>query len=313
MTQAIHGAGRPALVRVGSHRPVGDRPRARPRRRRRDRAAASTAPYEAAAIVSACRYQPAGRRSWGRVRGEAGEEPLVLAMIETRAGLEAVDEIAATEGLDGVYIGPSDLIARARRVPDARGSSTPWCSRRSRRSGPRRRRAGVLCGLHCLSGEDAARFVPEGFPMVTAGADGGLLRAALAAALRRAGRAVSGASGAVSTAGAAGRRPGGRPLMSAIGTALAARAVEAPALPAALAACCASARLRSTPVPSAAEFDVVPDMRGQRRTARCRRRDRRSVGSQPSARRRRTRRTGSRARPLHQRRVGWRTRREPRS
>jgi 4-hydroxy-2-oxoheptanedioate aldolase len=43
--------------------------------------------------------------------------------------------------------------------------------------------AGVVCGLHCLSGEDAARFAPAGFPMVTAGADGGLLRAALAAAL----------------------------------------------------------------------------------------------------------------------------------
>ena len=71
--------------------------------------------------------------------------------------------------------------------------------------------AGELCGLHCLSGEDAARFAPEGFPMVTAGADGGLLRAALAAALATArGARVSGRAGGGHGQGR-GRRVGHRP------------------------------------------------------------------------------------------------------
>jgi 4-hydroxy-2-oxoheptanedioate aldolase len=181
MTQAIHGAGRTALVRVGSHDPwvIGHA---------LDLGADGVivplvdSAAEAAAIVSACRYQPAGRRSWGRVRGEADEDPLVLAMIETRAGLEAVDEIVATDGLDGVYIGPSDLSLGlgAHPTPTIEHAAVldAIATIRTAAEG-----AGVLCGLHCLSGEDAARFVPEGFPMVTAGADSGLLRAALASAL----------------------------------------------------------------------------------------------------------------------------------
>ena len=161
MTQAIHGAGRPALVRVGSHDPwvIGHA---------LDLGADGVivplvdSAAEAAAIVSACRYQPAGRRSWGRVRGTSEEEPLVLAMIETRAGLEAVGEIVAIEGLDGVYIGPSDLSLGLGAHPTPRIEHAvvldAIATIRAAAEG-----AGVVCGLHCLSGEDAARFAPEGF------------------------------------------------------------------------------------------------------------------------------------------------------
>ena len=145
LLQAIQGAGTPALVRVGSHDPwvIGHA---------LDLGAEGVivplvdGPEEAEAIVAACRYAPAGRRSWGRVRGEAAEDPLVLAMIETRAGLEAVDAIVGTEGLDGVYIGPSDL-SLGLGGPRPRGSRTRGCSRRSRRSAPRRssRRSCAAC------------------------------------------------------------------------------------------------------------------------------------------------------------------------
>jgi 4-hydroxy-2-oxoheptanedioate aldolase len=40
---------------------------------------------------------------------ELGGEVLCLVMVETREALERVDEIAGTLGLDGIYIGPSDL------------------------------------------------------------------------------------------------------------------------------------------------------------------------------------------------------------
>src|SRR3954452_13597102 len=73
---------------------------------------------DAAKAVSASRYPPVGIRSYGPMRSmlrigptpaEANESVIVLAMIETPQGLADVDAIAATPGLDGLYIGPSDL------------------------------------------------------------------------------------------------------------------------------------------------------------------------------------------------------------
>ena len=73
----------------------------------------------AEALVSAVRYPPLGTRSVGprRPRWRFGEEYfekaamsiVTLAMIETMKGLGALEEIATTEGLDGVFVGPADL------------------------------------------------------------------------------------------------------------------------------------------------------------------------------------------------------------
>jgi 4-hydroxy-2-oxoheptanedioate aldolase len=74
---------------------------------------------DAAKAVAACRYPPVGIRSSGPVRAihyggadyqaHADDEIVVFAMIETKEGLENLDAICATPGLDAVYIGPSDL------------------------------------------------------------------------------------------------------------------------------------------------------------------------------------------------------------
>src|SRR5437868_14109694 len=74
---------------------------------------------EAAMAVAACRYPPVGMRSSGPVRAvhyggadyvaHANDEIVVMGMIETKEGLENLDGICATPGLDVVYIGPSDL------------------------------------------------------------------------------------------------------------------------------------------------------------------------------------------------------------
>ena len=74
---------------------------------------------EAARAVAACRYPPTGMRSSGPIRGlqyagadylaKADGEIVVIAMVETREGLENLDAICATRGLDAIYIGPSDL------------------------------------------------------------------------------------------------------------------------------------------------------------------------------------------------------------
>jgi 4-hydroxy-2-oxoheptanedioate aldolase len=73
----------------------------------------------ARALVAAARYPGAGTRSYGPIRAalrhgaayreEVAEHALVIAMIETREGLAAVDEIAAVEGLNGLFVGPADL------------------------------------------------------------------------------------------------------------------------------------------------------------------------------------------------------------
>jgi 4-hydroxy-2-oxoheptanedioate aldolase len=76
---------------------------------------------EAALFVSCCRYPPLGQRSFGPIRAtlyggadyglHANDEVLALAMIETREALANVEAILAVPGLDGVYVGPSDLSA----------------------------------------------------------------------------------------------------------------------------------------------------------------------------------------------------------
>jgi 4-hydroxy-2-oxoheptanedioate aldolase len=74
---------------------------------------------EADAFVKACRYPPAGGRSYGPIRAAHGmgrdridradAEVILFAMIETAEGLANVEEIASTPGLDGLFVGPTDL------------------------------------------------------------------------------------------------------------------------------------------------------------------------------------------------------------
>jgi 4-hydroxy-2-oxoheptanedioate aldolase len=74
------------------------------------------------ALVKSAKYPPLGQRSWGGytmlqsagvTAGEylkqANRETLVMAMIETQEALDNLDEIAAVKGLDGLFVGPSDL------------------------------------------------------------------------------------------------------------------------------------------------------------------------------------------------------------
>src|SRR5258708_19426603 len=89
---------------------------------------------ECAAFVQACRYPPEGFRSSGPTRAvvyggadyhaKANGEMLTFAMIETAAGLANVEAIVATPGLDGVYIGPSDL-SLAMGGPPGQDSDAP--------------------------------------------------------------------------------------------------------------------------------------------------------------------------------------------
>lgn len=78
----------------------------------------------AEAMVSAVRYPPHGVRGVGAALARASafnripdylqtanDEICLLLQVESRAGLAALDGIASTEGVDGVFIGPADLAA----------------------------------------------------------------------------------------------------------------------------------------------------------------------------------------------------------
>jgi 4-hydroxy-2-oxoheptanedioate aldolase len=77
---------------------------------------------EARALVKAAKYPPIGGRSWGgytalqaagltpgQYLAQANKLTMAFAMIETQEALDRVDEIAAVPGLDGLFVGPSDL------------------------------------------------------------------------------------------------------------------------------------------------------------------------------------------------------------
>ncbi len=181
MLDAIVAAGRPPLVRVGRNDPwlIG---------RALDLGAHGVivplveSAAEAAAAVAACRYAPEGVRSYGAFRGGPDPEPVCLVMIETARGLAELDAIVRTPGLDGIYVGPSDLALSLGHTPtptiehppvlDAIAAVRDAC-----------RGADRIVGVHCLDAQDARRWAGEDLDLVTAGADAQHLGAALAAAL----------------------------------------------------------------------------------------------------------------------------------
>lgn len=150
-------------------------------------------PEEAKAFVGACKYTPLGYRSSGPVRAaiyagadyiaKANDEILAIAMIETEEAVGNLDAILDTPGLDGVYIGPTDLALTLGCAPiidptDPKVVSTietiiDACNAK-----------GIPAGIHCGAPEYAAKMIARGAKLVTIGSDGRLLAAAAAAAVQ---------------------------------------------------------------------------------------------------------------------------------
>jgi 4-hydroxy-2-oxoheptanedioate aldolase len=144
---------------------------------------------EAARAVSACRYPPHGQRSYGPVRAalttgsgdpERLADVLCFVMVETAEGLEHVDEIAATPGLTGLYIGPSDLSLALGRNPGEGGEPLEEAIARVLDAC---RRHDVVAGMHCTGGEPARARAAAGFQLVTVAMDAPLFAARVAAEL----------------------------------------------------------------------------------------------------------------------------------
>jgi 4-hydroxy-2-oxoheptanedioate aldolase len=139
---------------------------------------------EARKAVAATRYPPLGIRGvsvapranrYGRVPGyhhKAHDEICVLVQVETRAAAGEIEAIAAVEGVDGIFIGPSDLAADLGHLADPRHPEVQAviadACRRIRAAG---KAAGILTG----DAGDAARYLEAGFTFVAVGSDAGVL------------------------------------------------------------------------------------------------------------------------------------------
>jgi 4-hydroxy-2-oxoheptanedioate aldolase len=139
---------------------------------------------EARAAVAATRYPPHGVRGvavlfranqYGRIKDyyqRVQEELCVLVQIETRAALENLEAIAAVEGVDGLFIGPSDLSAALGYLGN---SSHPEVRTAIEDAARRIRNAGKPAGILAPVEADARHWLANGFTFVAVGSDLGLL------------------------------------------------------------------------------------------------------------------------------------------
>lgn len=148
---------------------------------------------EAASFVRACRYPPEGVRSYGPIRGAGGtvrehtrradEEVILFAMIETAEGLADVEAIASTPGLDGLFVGPTDLglslgLERPGDLTD------PALLRPIDQVLEAGVDAGLVAGIHAPEPTRAADMAARGFRFISCAVDADLLGRGAADALR---------------------------------------------------------------------------------------------------------------------------------
>ncbi len=154
-----------------------------------------TSALTARRAVEAAYYPPTGTRGVGLARAQAygygsgfqdyrrrmQRSLVVIAMIESRPGVEQVEAIAATPGLDGLLIGPYDLSASIGRIGQLDHPEVRAAERRVREAA---RRAGIACGLHVVhpSREKARQALRNGYTFLAMGVDMILLAEASAAA-----------------------------------------------------------------------------------------------------------------------------------
>ena len=137
---------------------------------------------EAEQAVAACRYPPDGNRSFGPIRAamyggrgyakEANDQIACLAMIETKEGIENVEEIANTPGLDGIYIGPADL-ALAMGLPAQGDQHQEDHLAMVKHIQSVCKAAGKAIGIHTSSLEFTQKYLSLGFNFVTLGSESG--------------------------------------------------------------------------------------------------------------------------------------------
>jgi 4-hydroxy-2-oxoheptanedioate aldolase len=182
--QALTATGTPAVVRVTSNEPgaIG---------RALDRGAAGVivpmvdTAQDAALAVAACHHPPRGTRSFGPTRLAWSPVPApqqCIVMIETVAAVAAAPEIAAVDGLDGVFVGPWDLALSA-GVPPSAQLEDPGYEEMLRRVVDSCREHSVPVGIYCASPAHVHHYRSLGFTFFALMSEAVMLHAAATANL----------------------------------------------------------------------------------------------------------------------------------
>ena len=134
---------------------------------------------DAARFVSALRYPPLGRRSFGPARAKfygadyparANDETVAIAMIETEEAMNNLESILKTPGLDAVYIGPSDLANSLGYEPKF-DPEEPAVVAAMDEIIAACKAANVVAGAHNATPEYALRMIQKGCLFVTVASD----------------------------------------------------------------------------------------------------------------------------------------------
>lgn len=152
---------------------------------------------DARRFAAVAKYPPLGERSWGPQRAmslqgqrvaidylrDANSGTLTLAMIETPQALEQVDAIAATPGIDALFVGPYDL-STSLSGGKAQDTDAPEVDKAIDRICAAAVKAGKIPGIYCRDPERALAMSKRGFKFLTVGSDQGLVREAAAAQVK---------------------------------------------------------------------------------------------------------------------------------
>jgi 4-hydroxy-2-oxoheptanedioate aldolase len=139
---------------------------------------------DAARLVAYTHYAPRGTRSFGPVRAtiyggadyatRADDTIVAFAMIETAQALDNLDAILSVEGLDAIYIGPSDL-SLALGCKPVFDDVEPKVAEAIKHIGERAKAHGVKAGVHNGRADVALARIAQGFRFVTISSDARLL------------------------------------------------------------------------------------------------------------------------------------------
>lgn len=139
---------------------------------------------DAQKLVAWTHYQPRGTRSFGPVRAllyggadypqHANDTIVAFAMIETAEALDNLDAILSVEGLDAIYIGPSDLSLALGCKPTFDDVEPPVAQAIDHILA-RAKAHGVVAAIHNGTPEAALSRVAKGFQFVTVSSDARLM------------------------------------------------------------------------------------------------------------------------------------------
>jgi 4-hydroxy-2-oxoheptanedioate aldolase len=144
---------------------------------------------DARRLVQSARYAPMGGRSFGPTRANlvhgagyvktANTAVLVLAMIETREALDNLEGILAVEGIDGIYVGPSDLGLSLGYEPTL-DPTAPEVLEAITLIAARAKAAGRIAGVHTGSPEMIHRMFAQGYDFASLLTDARIFATAIA-------------------------------------------------------------------------------------------------------------------------------------